>query len=56
MKTYMENFLIILHYVYLGVHALFYDLTLSEPSCLENMLYVYSWGMVLVEKVIDVMI
>lgn len=41
MKKYMENFQIILHYEYLGVHALFYELTLSEPSYLKIFLYVY---------------
>lgn len=56
MKNYMENFLIILHNVYLSVHALFYDLTLTESNCLQNFIYVYSWGMVLVKKDIEVMI
>lgn len=34
MKNCMENFLIILHCGYLGVHALFYDLMENETSFL----------------------
>lgn len=53
MKKCMENFLIILYIMYLCVHVS-YNLTLSEPSGLQNLLYVCSWDMVLVKKDIDI--
>lgn len=56
MQNYIENFLIIPHYMFLGVHALFYDILLSELSCDQNVLFVYSCGMVLVKNDIDVTI
>lgn len=40
--------------VFLGVPTLFYDFTYSGTIYLQNQLYVYSWGMILVKNDINV--